>query len=93
MKKNSAEFSEFLGSLAISGKSGTLKYLGKGSILEGKLLAKSGSIQRVRSYAGYYRSNSGKLYAFAIIVNNYNCTGTEMKKRLEKLLISEFQKM
>jgi len=93
MKKNSAEFSEFLGSLAISGKSGTLKYLGKGSILEGKLLAKSGSIQRVRSYAGYYRSNSGKLYAFAVIVNNYNCTGTEMKKRLEKLLIAEFQKM
>ena len=93
MKINSARFSEFFESLPVAGKTGTLKYLGKGTILEGKLMAKSGSIQRVRSYAGYYKPNENRLYAFAVIVNNYNCSGAELKKLLEKLLITEFEKI
>lgn len=32
---------------------------------------KSGTIKGAKSYAGYYFSNTGKQYAFAIIVNNF----------------------
>lgn len=91
MKTNSPRFSDFFESLPVAGKTGTLKYLGKGTVLEGKLMAKSGSIQRVRSYAGYYKPNEKTLYAFAVIVNNYNCSGAELKKLLEKLFITEFE--
>ncbi len=91
MKISSPRFSDFFESLPVAGKTGTLKYLGKGTVLEGKLMAKSGSIQRVRSYAGYYKPNEKTLYAFAIIVNNYSCSGAELKKLLEKLLITELE--
>ena len=93
MKISSPRFSDFFESLPVAGKTGTLKYLGKGTVLEGKLMAKSGSIQRVRSYAGYYKPNEKTLYAFAVIVNNYNCSGAELKKILEKLLITEFENL
>ena len=56
-------------------------------------MAKSGSMQRIRSYSGYYQTNSNDLFAFAIIVNNYNCTSAELKNLLEKLLVAEFNKL
>jgi len=93
MKNNSKAFPYFIESLPIAGKTGTLKYFGRGTILEGKLIAKSGSMQRIRSYAGYYKSNANDLLAFAVIVNNYNCTSAELKKLIEKLLVSELIKL
>ena len=87
MKENN----DFKNSLPISGKTGTLKYFGKGTVLQGKLIAKSGSMQRVRSYAGYITSKSGKQYAFAIIVNNFNCTSSQMKKKIENLLVGIYK--
>lgn len=77
----------FRASLPIAGKSGTLRGFLKDSILAGKLIAKSGSASRVKSYAGYIERN-GKSYTFAIIVNNpgaYNMQATT--KKIEELLI------
>ncbi len=88
MKKKSNFYSILYNSLPIAGKSGTLKSFGRGTVLEGNLSAKSGSMQRVRSYAGYLDSKSGKKLAFTIIVNNYNCTGQEIKKKIEVLLVA-----
>jgi D-alanyl-D-alanine carboxypeptidase/D-alanyl-D-alanine-endopeptidase (penicillin-binding protein 4) len=87
MKENN----DFKTSLPISGKTGTLKSFGKGTILQGKILAKSGSMQRVRSYAGYITSKSGEKYAFAIIINNFNCTSSKMKKEIERLFVSIYK--
>lgn len=39
--------------------------------LQGNVRAKSGSITRVRCYAGYLSDSSGKHYAFALMSNNY----------------------
>lgn len=71
-------------SLPKSGESGTLKYFLQSTWLKGNLSAKSGSMQGVRSYAGYLTSKAGKNLAFAIIVNNYNCSSAEIKKKIEK---------
>jgi D-alanyl-D-alanine carboxypeptidase len=42
----------------------------------------------VRSYAGYVKNSKGHLIAFAIIVNNYESSPYQMKKKLEKLMMA-----
>jgi D-alanyl-D-alanine carboxypeptidase/D-alanyl-D-alanine-endopeptidase (penicillin-binding protein 4) len=76
-----------INSLPKAGQTGTLKYFGKATCLEGNLIAKTGSMKAVRSYAGYI-TVGGQRKAFSCIVNNYSCTNKEIKKLVEKLLIS-----
>jgi len=77
---------DFIESLPKAGKTGTLKRFGRGTCLEGNLLAKTGSMKAVRAYAGYI-TLSGKQKAFSCIVNNYSCNDKEVEKQVEKLLI------
>lgn len=73
-------------SLPIAGESGTLKNFLVHSLAKGKLRAKSGSMQGVRSYAGYVKTSTGKNLAFAVIVNNANASNRKTKKKLEEFL-------
>jgi len=65
-------FDTFYDSLPVAGRSGTLRSIGGGSSAEGRVVAKSGTISRVRNYAGYVNARSGERYAFALFVNNYS---------------------
>lgn len=78
-------FTDFENSLPIAGCSGTLKNVCKNQLGHGRIKAKSGTLTRVKSYAGYVDSKSGKKIAFAIIVNNYNCSSYQLVKHLEKM--------
>ena len=82
--KKSVYSKAFYQSLPINGKDGTLKYFGKNKITVGKIHAKTGSFRQVRSMAGYLTANSGKTYAFAIIINNYEGKSGEIKSDMEK---------
>jgi D-alanyl-D-alanine carboxypeptidase/D-alanyl-D-alanine-endopeptidase (penicillin-binding protein 4) len=87
--KTKSEYSEsFLRSLPVAGTSGSLKSFGLGTNLVGNLRAKSGYMSRVMSYAGYLTTESGQQLAFAVMINNYNCTNSEMRKMLEGFLAS-----
>ena len=77
----------FLNTLPVAGKSGTLRNVGKGTAASGRVKAKSGYMTRVRSYAGYVKTKNKRNIAFALIVNNYNCTPYQMKKKMEKIMI------
>lgn len=77
----------FLNSLPVAGKSGTMRTLGRGTAAQGKVSAKSGTMTRVKSYAGYVTTKDGRNLAFAIIANNYNCSSFQMKKKMEKIMI------
>lgn len=77
----------YLNSLPIAGKTGTLKNVGKGTAASGRVKAKSGYMTRVRSYAGYVTTKNKRNIAFALIVNNFNCTPYQMKKKMEKIMI------
>lgn len=76
----------FFNSLAVSGEGGTLRHFGTNRTARGRIHAKSGSMSRVLSYAGYLETLSGQRLTFAIIVNNYNCSSREMKNRIATLL-------
>ncbi|MEJ7739087.1 MAG: D-alanyl-D-alanine carboxypeptidase/D-alanyl-D-alanine-endopeptidase [Chitinophagaceae bacterium] len=47
---------------------------------------KSGSIGGSRSYTGYIKSAGGSEYSFAIIINNYNGSASEIVRKIWKLL-------
>jgi D-alanyl-D-alanine carboxypeptidase len=81
-------FPNFKKLLAIAVRTGTFKYSGKGTLLEGNLHAKGGSMSRVRSITGYLTTKSQRNIAFTIIVNNFNCSGAMLKIRLENLMLA-----
>ena len=84
---SSKNYSSFYSSLPIAGKSGTMSRIGRNTYAAGRLRAKSGTMTRVKSYAGYVTSKSGKNLAFAIIVNNYNCYTSTITKKLEQIMV------
>jgi len=86
MKTRGKHFSEFYSSLPDAGKEGTLKNHFNDPVFESRLKAKSGSMTRVRSYAGYFRAFSGKDLIFCIIVNNYSGPYQEIIYRIEEIL-------
>jgi D-alanyl-D-alanine carboxypeptidase/D-alanyl-D-alanine-endopeptidase (penicillin-binding protein 4) len=47
---------------------------------------KSGSINSVRSFAGYYTASNGRKYVVAIIVNNYDATKGSVTSKIFKVL-------
>jgi serine-type D-Ala-D-Ala carboxypeptidase/endopeptidase (penicillin-binding protein 4) len=75
-------FEDFKSTLAVSGQSGTLKYFTNNTAVEGRIYGKSGAIDGVRSYAGYYQSESGKYYAFCIMANWFEISSSSMKKKI-----------
>lgn len=78
-------YKAFYETLPVSGESGTLKSVCANQYASGKIHAKSGTMNRVKSYAGYIEASSGKTYAFAVIVNNYNCSNSATVDQMEKL--------
>jgi len=74
---------EYLSSLPVAGKSGTLRSVCQGQAAQNRMIAKSGSMTRIKSYAGYINGVSGKRYAFALIVNNYTCSSSALKRKME----------
>lgn len=80
-------FTAFNQSLPEAGLTGTMKGMFKKhpSVI-GKIRAKSGSISRVRSYSGYVTATDGRLLAFSLILNNFTCSQSEIRKRIEEFM-------
>lgn len=76
----------FYESLPILGQTGTVKNFCKGQAAAGKVRAKSGTMSRIKSYAGYANSKSGKKLAFALIVNNHTNSSSEVTKLMEPVM-------
>ncbi len=86
MKRDGKHFSELLNSFPEAGKEGTLKNYFKDNIFAARLMAKSGSMTRIRSYAGYLQTISGKDLAFCIIVNNFTGPSRNIVAHIEEIL-------
>jgi D-alanyl-D-alanine carboxypeptidase/D-alanyl-D-alanine-endopeptidase (penicillin-binding protein 4) len=94
MKEKSAFFDDYYNSLAVGGKTGTLKHMFGNSFAKGNVHAKSGTIDGVKSYSGYVTTRSGREVAFSVMVNNFSCSSKEARAKLEQLMIAlaEFDK-
>ena len=81
----SVNYLDFKSTLPIAGICGTLTGVCKNQLGHGRVIAKSGTMNRVKAYSGYVDSVSGKRIAFAIIVNNFNCSSNEVVEQMEKV--------
>ena len=67
---------------------GYLQKFGLDSNVQNNARIKTGYINGVRSHSGYVHSKSGKLITFSLIVNNYNCSVSDINKLHEKVVKS-----
>ena len=88
MHIDKVNFHDFYNQLAVVGKTGTTQRLCLGTSAVGNIHAKSGSMNRIRSYTGYATTKKGNLLSFSMIINNYSCSGYVMRKKFEKLMIA-----
>ena len=85
--RTSPYFEVFYESLPLAGLTGTLHKAMKGSAAEGRIHAKTGTINKVKSFAGYISTVTGRKLIFSLIVNDYDCRVKLMKKRMEAVMI------
>jgi D-alanyl-D-alanine carboxypeptidase/D-alanyl-D-alanine-endopeptidase (penicillin-binding protein 4) len=82
-------FPQFYETIPVVGQTGTVRSLARGTTAAGKIRAKSGSIEGVRAYAGYFTAADGEPMCFCVLVNRFtpghNRTVTS---ELEKLFVS-----
>lgn len=91
MKKEGRYFNDFYKSLPEPGKEGTLKSYFRDPVFESAMVAKSGSMTRVRSYAGYLTASSGNELIFSIIVNNFEGQHQKIIHFIEDILKETIQ--
>ena len=80
-------FNSFYESIPVVGVSGTVASLAKKSKAVGNVRAKSGSIDGVRAYAGYFTARNGEMMCFSMMLNKYNSEHGSATKELEKLMV------
>jgi D-alanyl-D-alanine carboxypeptidase/D-alanyl-D-alanine-endopeptidase (penicillin-binding protein 4) len=76
----------FVALLPVAGRDGTLDTRMRGTILDGRVMAKTGTISNVRSLSGYLETKSGERIAFSIIANHFTATSAEIDAIAEKAL-------
>lgn len=83
--------SEIVSHLPEGGKEGTVKHLFTNMPVKGHVWLKSGSMQSVQSYAGFIQCVSGKWVSFAIIVNGYHGSGSDIRYKLSRIINDIYQ--
>jgi D-alanyl-D-alanine carboxypeptidase len=86
--RTSPYYEVFYESLPLAGLTGTLHKAMKGSAAVGRIHAKTGTIGKVKSFAGYVVTVTGRKLIFSLIVNNFECRVKLMKKKLESVMIT-----
>jgi D-alanyl-D-alanine carboxypeptidase/D-alanyl-D-alanine-endopeptidase (penicillin-binding protein 4) len=77
----------FPATLPIAGRDGTLARRLLGTAAEGKVRAKSGSIDNVRAISGYVETADGGTLVFSMIANNFNISAAEIDAAADRALI------
>lgn len=79
-------YRDFAGSMAKVKESGTAKNMLKDLPNNIDVRIKSGTMDRVKSYAGYVNTEDGEVLCFCIICNNHTCSDSEIKSKMEKII-------
>jgi len=85
MQTQSEVSDEFFESLPVGGKSGTIARIFARAPLGGNTHAKSGSLRRIRGYAGYIKLQDRNL-TFAVLVNHFNAPPAQIVREIENFL-------
>ena len=86
MRTKGKSYDLFYSSLPDAGRSGTLAQYFTDPVFDSNLKAKSGSMTRVRCYAGYFTTDSGRHLAFSMLINNFQGSSGPVIKHIEEIL-------
>ena len=76
----------FLEGLPVAGRSGTLRFRFRDTPLEGRVRAKTGSINRVNTLAGYLELADGRIWTFSIQLNHHTGTTRDALRRIDAIV-------
>ncbi len=82
---NEKYYKSFFESLPIGGQTGTLKRMFNTNG-NGQIFAKTGTLNKVKTLAGYMKTNSGKTLVFSLLINNYAGSVDQVKSKMEQIL-------
>ena len=71
--------------ITICGRAGSKGFKNKN--LKKEIYLKTGSMNGIKSYAGYVVDNKGDLITFCFMVNNFECSQANISKKLEQILL------
>jgi len=74
------------GTIPVAGKSGSMRNFLRRRTADGRLAAKSGSLNSVKCYAGYANGPDGRELAFAIMVNNHRMESRDLRNLMLELM-------
>ena len=84
---DNSKFGEsFISGMAVAGKSGTIKSYKCSSDGKIKVQAKTGSMTRVRSLAGYITNVRNEKIVFCIIINNYDAKSPQIRTVIDNFI-------
>ncbi|MCP9234403.1 D-alanyl-D-alanine carboxypeptidase/D-alanyl-D-alanine-endopeptidase [Lewinella sp. JB7] len=73
-------------SIPLAGRTGSLRRVLRGTVAEGRVQGKSGTIDAVRAYAGYVDRPDGRRLAYSIAVNNHTLRGSRLNELIYGLM-------
>ena len=82
------EFAVFYQSLPVAGVDGTLTERLRGTVAEGNVRAKTGTLDKARSLSGYVTSADGRMLLFAMMVNNQVAASRDVERVMDTLVLS-----
>ncbi|MCS6953811.1 MAG: D-alanyl-D-alanine carboxypeptidase/D-alanyl-D-alanine-endopeptidase [Bryobacterales bacterium] len=77
----------WLESLPVGGEDGTLEHRFEGAAEGRRIRAKTGTLARASALAGYAATPSGRLLAFAILVNHHAAPTSEVRRLIDRISI------
>ncbi|HEY6356608.1 MAG TPA: D-alanyl-D-alanine carboxypeptidase/D-alanyl-D-alanine-endopeptidase [Vicinamibacterales bacterium] len=76
----------FVSALPVAGRDGTLDTRMRGTILDDRVEAKTGTLANVRSLSGYLETTTGKHVVFAMLANNFIAPAGQVDAIVERAL-------
>jgi D-alanyl-D-alanine carboxypeptidase/D-alanyl-D-alanine-endopeptidase (penicillin-binding protein 4) len=87
MRADARHAAPFAETLPVAGREGTLSRRLAGTAAEGKVRAKTGTVDNVRAIAGYVETPSGETLLFSIIANNFTAPTGVVDAAADRALI------
>ena len=81
----------WIASLPVSGKTGTLTSLCPGTVLEGRIHAKSGTIAGTKNFAGYIDAPNGDTWVFAVMINSAPGKAKKIQNVIQQYLLDVYK--
>jgi D-alanyl-D-alanine carboxypeptidase/D-alanyl-D-alanine-endopeptidase (penicillin-binding protein 4) len=85
--RRSAVFGTYFDALPIAGVDGTLRARMKGTVAEGNVHGKTGSVAQARSLSGYVRTADGERLMFSLLANNWTVPARDVERTQDSIAV------